>query len=208
MNPTLKERDILHILPYVNRRIQPGDVIGFTISKDEPLISHRVVSIQPQFVKTKGDNSLTVDAWPVYPKHILGRVEFLQRGKRRIKVFGGRTGRVIAKRIGIIVGVKTKIKSILKPVYLMFSRSVIIKGRLHRLFKIRIFRFKRPNGTELQLFFGKRLIGRLNPGENIWRIKKPFRLFVDETSLPSCGDSSISDPTQNDQNRFDKHIEE
>jgi hypothetical protein len=39
-------------------------------------------------------------------------------------------------------------------------------------------------GKELQLLMGRRVIGRWLPGMSRWHIRRPFRLFVDEASLP------------------------
>ncbi|MGD8776215.1 MAG: hypothetical protein PVF76_16570 [Syntrophobacterales bacterium] len=44
--------------------------------------------------------------------------------------------------------------------------------------------FNRDAGTELQLVMGQRVIGRRLEGKTRWHIQRPFRLFVDETSLP------------------------
>jgi hypothetical protein len=47
----------------------------------------------------------------------------------------------------------------------------------------RVVAFERPKGTEYHVLIGPRLIGQLLPGEQ-WRIERPFRLFVEEKSLP------------------------
>ncbi len=54
-----------------------------------------------------------------------------------------------------------------------------------RIMETRIVSFSRPvMPPELHLHMAGRVIGRLLPGEERWRIKPPFRLIVDEDSLP------------------------
>jgi hypothetical protein len=50
--------------------------------------------------------------------------------------------------------------------------------------KTKVISFDRAEGTELQLLLGRRVIGRWLPGMTQWLIRRPFRLFVDEGSLP------------------------
>jgi hypothetical protein len=47
-----------------------------------------------------------------------------------------------------------------------------------------VISLNRDAGTELQLVMGRRVIGRWLPGKSGWNIRRPFRLFVDEESLP------------------------
>jgi len=46
------------------------------------------------------------------------------------------------------------------------------------------FFFNRSDGVEFQLLMAGHVIGRLIPGKGEWFIRRPFRLFVDEASLP------------------------
>jgi hypothetical protein len=50
--------------------------------------------------------------------------------------------------------------------------------------KARAISLSHTAGTELQLLMGRRAIGRWLPGKSGWNIRRPFRLFVDEESLP------------------------
>jgi len=54
--------------------------------------------------------------------------------------------------------------------------------------KTRVISFAREEGVELQLVMGSRVIGRRPPGKTYWLIKRPFLLFIDDTSLPSVPD--------------------
>jgi hypothetical protein len=48
----------------------------------------------------------------------------------------------------------------------------------------RVISFNRDAGAELQLVMGRRVIGRWLEGKSGWNIRRPYRLFVDEESLP------------------------
>jgi hypothetical protein len=48
----------------------------------------------------------------------------------------------------------------------------------------RVITFERDGAREMQLVLGRRIIGRCAPGDAKWKIKRPFRLFVDEKALP------------------------
>jgi hypothetical protein len=50
---------------------------------------------------------------------------------------------------------------------------------------MRIISLNRPEGAELQLLVGQRVIGRRPAGRRYWLIRRPFMSFVDEKSLPS-----------------------
>jgi hypothetical protein len=73
---------------------------------------------------------------------------------------------------------------ILHPAYHMLARSGILRNFLPIERKTRVLSFNRPEGKELQLHLRDRVIGRRRPGQGQWQIARPFRLFIDETSLP------------------------
>jgi hypothetical protein len=54
----------------------------------------------------------------------------------------------------------------------------------NKIMKTKVISFDRAEGLELQLLMGRRVIGRWLPGMTQWLIRRPFRLFVDEASLP------------------------
>lgn len=62
-------------------------------------------------------------------------------------------------------------------------RTGIFRRLLHRLKVTRVISFNRPEGIELKLFIGHRVIGWLLPGKKERHIRRPFRVFVDEGFL-------------------------
>lgn len=193
MNPTLRAGDSLRVIPYEDSEIRIGDVVVFCPPGCDHNVTHRVISVASEGIRTRGDNSNNVDSWVLTPDHILGRVIYAQRGNRRLRIYGGPTGRlsvVAAKTIRKIKSVravriiKSGISSLLHPPYHWLAQSGVFRQWLPARVEIQVLSFSRPAGTELQLLMGWRVIGRRLPGKGQWQIRRPFRLFVDEAALP------------------------
>jgi len=184
MNPMLQSGDQLHIIPYGDKRIRRGDVAVFTPPGDNTRIVHRVVSVDCCGLRTQGDNSKQVDQWTLLPDQVLGRVVFAQRGYEHRKVYGGLVGQLYGSIVKTINLVDSSVSSKLRPIYGRLARAGIFRRWLFERIQTRVVSFSRAAGTELQLLMGRRVIGRWLPGKTGWHIRRPFRLFVDEESLP------------------------
>ena len=184
MNPTLKAGDGLSVVPYGNGRIQIGDVVVFREPEGKNNIVHRVVAVESQGVRTKGDNNINIDPWILLPDDIIGRVVSAQRKSKSLTIRGGSWGRIFAPLLWIIKQFNLSVSRILHPAYHMLAESGIFTKFNSFLPKTRILSFNRHEGIEYQLLMGNRVIGRRLPGKDQWQIVRPFRLFVDETSLP------------------------
>lgn len=184
MNPTLKIGDGLTVIPYGDSSIRIGDVVVFHSPERERYIVHRVISVNSRGIRTKGDNNSRADSWILRPEDIVGRVISAQRKSKSITIYGGTRGRLLAPVLWTIKRINVTVSSIFRPIYHYLARTGIARKLLSRLIKTQILYFKRPDGTEMQLIMGRRVIGRYFPGKDQWLIKRPFRLFVDEKSLP------------------------
>lgn len=178
MAPALKAGDVIKVTPYSNRKIRCGDVIVFFVREREKNIIHRVVSIDKQGIKTKGDNSKFIDTWVLSHDNIIGQAIAAQRGNKYILLYGGLRGRWLAIQTRLFCLFKLRIFSLFSPIYHWLAQSDIFKQLLSLQEKIKVISFKRPKGDELQLLFGHRVIGRYLPQEKNWRIKRPLRLFI------------------------------
>jgi len=186
MNPTLKNLDILIVVPYGNRKVRKGDVITFRTPNRELSITHRVISVDDKGVRTLGDNNSFPDEYLLQCEDILGRVEYAERKNRRIKIYGGTIGHIYAKIIRTIRWIKLAIIKILKifrPIYRFFHRSGLLARFVPSKMKLKTIYYEREDGIELHLLMGKWLIGRINNKRKDWDIKLPFRLFVQEKEL-------------------------
>lgn len=184
MNPTLKSGDRLYITPYDKQKIRRGDVIVFLSPEDGAKVVHRVVTIDSYSIRTRGDNCNQVDPWILSSDHILGRVVCRKRRNKWRRVFGGPLGQLFVVTIRAIHTIDSSVSSLLRPAYDRLARTGIFRRLLADQMKTRVVSFNRPAGTELQLIMGRWVVGRWLPGRARWHIRRPFRLFVDEASLP------------------------
>ena len=117
-------------------------------------------------------------------EHIIGRVVAAQRGNRRRRVFGGPMGQLFAAVLRVIHAIDSYVSFLLRPAYDELAKGGIFIRLLPAKMRPRVVSFDRAAGKELQLLMGRRVIGRWLPGKTRWHIRRPFRLFVDEESLP------------------------
>jgi signal peptidase len=184
MDPTLKPGVRLDVRAYHGEKIRRGDVIVFISPEDGSKVVHRVISIDSNGIKTRGDNCNQEDDWVLSPEHILGRVVSARGVNRRRRIFGGPLGRLFAVTVRIIRAIDSPVSYVLRPVYNELAKVGIITRLLPAQMRPRVISLNRDAGTELQLLMGRQVIGRLLPGMTRWHISRPYRLFVDEESLP------------------------
>jgi len=184
MNPTLKAGDGLSVIPYENRKIHIGDVVVFQSPGGSHNVVHRVVAVESNGVRTRGDNSLNVDSWVLRPEDIMGRVVSVKRKNKNIMIRRGIWGRISASTLWILKQINLTASRILHPAYHALVKSGIFRKCLHFFPKTRVLSFNRPEGKEFHLIMANRVIGRRLPGNDGWQIMRPFRLFVDEAALP------------------------
>lgn len=180
MNQTLCELDVLEVAPYDNQPIRVGDVIYFVPPHWQHPVIHRVVRVTPTGIRTRGDNNSRIDPWIILPEDVIGQVVRAARGKRRRPIYGGIAGRLWAVGVSIFK-VVVKFPSFF---YYLLACSVLLRYLLPLHRRMRIITINQPGGEELQLVLGHWLVGRRRPGMDHWWIRRPFRLFVDEHSLP------------------------
>jgi hypothetical protein len=183
MNPLFQEGDILEVVPYHGQEICLGDVVAIANPDKPGKVIHRVVAIQPSGILTKGDNCSALDHWTLKPGDILGKVVSYRRLGRTLPV-----PREAPASLYLLKGrhlVDRTLSRLLQPVYHRLARSGLFQGRLGGWMQPRLFYFSRSEGPEWQLWLGNLLIGRKLPHQAHWNIRRPFRLFVDETTLPN-----------------------
>lgn len=182
MQPALKPGDLIEIASVAS--VRPGDVIVFWPPGTEDRVVHRAIRVDCLGIRTRGDNSLEPDPWVLREQDILGRVARV-RGSARTprRVLGGRSGLVYGAALRSVHGANRRLTSWLRPLYLRFSRWGFPGRFLHPVLSPWILSTAAEKGSELHLFIGKRMIGRLRSGEP-WEIRPPYRLCVDVSRLP------------------------
>ena len=95
MAGTFRPGDYLIIAPATLESVEVGDVIvfdGVDAAGEPDVIVHRVVSVLPEGLVTRGDNNSRLDPTPVTMDNLLGRVTHFERGDKRRRVRRGRWG--------------------------------------------------------------------------------------------------------------------
>ena len=186
MNPTLKEPDILFVFPCHDRKIRRGDVIVFQIPGSERTGTHRVISTSRNGIRTRGDNNPKTDPYILKPEALIGVVDYVQRGKKIKRLAGGSVGYVFALLLRFdpfpILG--RLILKLLFPLYDRMSRLGLMRRIAPLRIQPQVYAFHTRDGVEMQLFIGSKPVGRRPAGDKSWQIKRPYRLLIDESSLP------------------------
>ncbi|MBI5439655.1 MAG: signal peptidase I [Deltaproteobacteria bacterium] len=183
MAPTLKSGDILAVEGCGDREIRRGDVILFDPAGDGKHVIHRVVSAGA-LIRTRGDNNSQVDPWVLLPQDVVGRVTHARgpRGTRRIA--GGLPGHLRASAVHLLRAGLALLEAPFRPLY----RRLAAAGTLRRLVsldrRVRVIALVREGRSEHKLLWRDRVIGRCTAPAGRWRIRRPYRLFLDEAALP------------------------
>jgi hypothetical protein len=184
MMPTLRPGDKIQCDVDERQQIRKGDVIVFVPPGGDSKIVHRVTFVNSNGIRTRGDNCNHADGWVLSREHIIGRVVAAQRGRRRFRVYGGPLGHSLAMAIRAGKNIESLLSSLLRPFYRRLAEGGAFRRWLPSGMRPRVISFNREAGTELQLVMGRRVIGRRLEGKPGWHIRRPYRLFVDEESLP------------------------
>jgi hypothetical protein len=188
MNPTLHESDLLEIAPYGEQTVRVGDVIVVAPPDGEHLVVHRVVRVAPEGVCTRGDNNPGNDGWCLRRDQVIGRAVAARRGRKRRRIRGGGTGRAWARLLYWRRSCNRAASALLRPVYRGLARSEIVRRLAPPFLRPRLIVFRAGEGSRLRLLLGRRIVGQYEAGGGRWRIRRPFRLFVDERALPGGGE--------------------
>lgn len=180
MKPTLCESDLLEIKAYIDRPIHIGDVICFLPPAEDQPVVHRVASVTPVGIRTKGDNASLVDPWVIQPADVIGRVIKATQGKTKRIIYGGTIGRFWSCGLRSL----RVLEQCLSFFYHQLARSGLLRCLVPIQKRIRIVAINKGDRRSFKLLLGNWLIGHYEPGMTQWQIQRPFRLFVDVKSLP------------------------
>jgi signal peptidase I len=183
MRPLFHPGDRVSLEPCNVQDIRPGDVIVFNAPGESTRIVHRVVSISASGVRTRGDANDGDDRWQLSREEIVGRVLSVERNGIVIPVAGGHTGCLLGASIHAFRKADHLASYVLHPCYRNLARSGIFRALLPSSCRPRVISIVRDGQQEMHLVMGTRVIGRRTAGA-VWTIRRPFRIFVDELSLP------------------------
>ena len=184
MNPTLREPEIMEIMPYDSTPLRVGDVVFFLPADADHLVVHRIIRMTPAGISTLGDNNTQEDILLLQPKSIRGQVVAAWRGQKRRKIAGGYQGRLTGRWLHWRRTLDHGLSLLLHPLYKVLSLRGLIAWVLPASFRPRVVVFHALGRDQFQLLLGKWIIGRYDEQRQQWQIRRPFRLFVDERALP------------------------
>lgn len=184
MYPALRALDQVNVTPTCGEII-PGDIVVFQHDPTDKMIAHRVISAGNDGIRTMGDNNPKPDDLILRPEMIIGKVTGIRRGKRMIRVRGGLQGRLWTAAYRTIKKALATAEIILVKPYHLLAISGIFRIWLPESLKYKVIKIEKKENVGLILSMGGRMIGRYNYRIGKWLIKPPYKLFVDETSLPA-----------------------
>jgi hypothetical protein len=183
MNPTLCEPDLMEIRPYQGRPIRAGDVILFHAPGRSIPIAHRVESVNPDGIRTRGDNRRPPDEWLLHSDQVIGQVILAHRGGRRRKVPNGHFGRVWVGLLRMWLPVSHAVGRILHIPYHALSRVGALRGWLPPGWRPRKILFQSGERRIWRIVWSRHVVGEYEEGRGPWRIRRPFRLLIDPRDL-------------------------
>lgn len=184
MNPTLREPEIMEIMPYESTPMRVGDVVFFLSPQTDHRVVHRIIRVTPPSISTLGDNNTQEDALLLQPKSIEGKVIAAWRGQERRKITGGNQGWLTGCWLHWRRPIDLRLSLMLNPIYQFLSQWGLIARVLPASFRPRVVVFHTQGGDQFQLLLGRRIIGRYDEKRQRWQIQRPYRLFVDVRTLP------------------------
>jgi hypothetical protein len=185
MNPTLREPELLEIVPYSNRPMEAGDVVFFQSLETHQPIVHRMVRLTPEGIATRGDNNSQEDHCLLNPGDILGRVAAAWRGSKRRDITGGRRGLWISRGLQWKARLDRGGSYLLHPFYHALAKRGYFARIVPNGLRPRVVIFKINGQNQPGLFIRKHLVGRYDDRLQQWQIRRPFRLLVNVNRLPT-----------------------
>ncbi len=183
MNPTLKAGDGLRLKPCKPAAIRVGDVVVYPHPDTGRNVVHRVINVTSTGLVTRGDNNSETDPYTVRGKDVIGKVVAIRRKNRTIPLRGGLLGSLTGKAMRTRRALRALLVKVFQPSYHWLAGLQLCRFVRSRCITINVYRFKRPNGVEMQARLGNLLVARYLPGAEEWLIKPPFRFVVDESML-------------------------
>jgi signal peptidase I len=184
MQPLFRPGDRIVFVPCRVEELRRGDVIIFKPPGQDERVVHRVLSTGSEGVRTQGDANPYRDTGELQQKDIAGRAVSVERRGMVIPVAGGLAGRLLAALIRAFRKSDHLASHVLNPCYRGLARSGLFRALLPSALRPRVITYDRDGQSEMQLVLGRRIIGRRPAGAGAWTIRRPFRIFVDEHSLP------------------------
>ena len=184
MWPTFLPGDGMVVMPYgEGESIRKGDVVVFFDCRYDRNVVHRVIAINTGEIRTQGDNNPYTDTILLSPADILGKVVRIYRCNRTFLVQNGLSGDLIGWGWRVRRMLIAHLRRYGAPVYRRLAESGALRLPPAWL-RLQVVRFHRTHGIELILrIWGRWNIGAYRTTWQHWKIRRPFRMFIDESTL-------------------------
>jgi len=184
MHPTLKEDDLLEVVPYDKRNPRKGDVILFQANGLSRPVIHRIVAARNTRYLTRGDNCSGTDPWETTRQQIIGRITSAVRGSRTISISGGRTGTFRSYWCRFYNGLGQVSAGSLNQGLTTIMACLPQKAVPFPEKKLRVVRFQTSRTSSYRLLLGTKYIGYYDTAAAQWQIRFPFCFLIRRASLP------------------------
>jgi hypothetical protein len=196
MRPTLVDSDLIEVHPYNEFDIDPGDIIAFQTDVGEDVVVHRVMKVDEGRIYTRGDHNAMMDAWVIKPSSVLGKVQAGWRGQKRIRIIGGRAGLIWSACLQRVRKLDQRISQWLHSIYRFLSKHGAIISLIPKRARPQLQTFISNGTAHYRLTLGNRMVGWYDEEFDVWRIKRPYRLFVCEGKLSEISSQISVDSSQ------------
>lgn len=168
MYPSLKGGDKLIFSNDNSYKI--GDIIGYYFNNRG--IVHRIVSVNKNSIRTKGDNNTDVDDYTILKNDIIGKIIKYERNGKVFRVRNGFSGYLISKKCFYIKRLKRIILLVGKFIYytkLSKPLIIILNTIGNRIYDNKLSIFKSINNS-YKIFYNKSYCGKYNIQSQKWYI--------------------------------------
>jgi hypothetical protein len=186
MNPTLRQPDLLVVVPNGEHPVRVGDIVYYRSPEDGRHMVHRVVRVMPSGVHTRGDSNPSADLYLLRTADIVGRVVAARRGRRWRRIAGGWQGRLVGYERRLRRRVLRLGSKLLHGAYRGMAKSGALRRLVPACFRSRVVVFRARQRQLFKLMMGTNEVGRWRGSPRCdWDIRLPFRLLVNVGALPS-----------------------
>ena len=183
MTPLLREGDVLEVVPYDGATVRRWDVIVYDSPWHDLTVVHRVVRVEPEGIRTRGDANSRMDPYVLAPADIKGRVTLVRRAQGQFSLYPGAYGLAQGWLVKLRQHAYSLLLYFLEPGSRMLMRATRLRRYALMALRPQLLCFNRACGTEIQLSLGGRVIAKRLPDSAHWQIRHRYRLLVDEKLL-------------------------
>ena len=181
MYPTLSAPDVMEITSYPsnNKSVVIGDVIFFSVPGKHQTVVHRVVGIEPEGFRTRGDNNSKDDPQLVEQAQIYGQVVRAWRGTRCRPIMSGRMGFLFAVWVRRCQHLLLAITKVIRISYDKTGFRLLTQRLPVKQLKVQVVVYQSQGKNISQLHWRHYRIGFYDQHLQRWAIRKPFGWLVD-----------------------------